>query len=232
MVKAGKGSLPVVMNGKSYAVDTLASSCAASFSALLEECDLDTMVPSLEAQNSQLSGSALYNAVWAMHSACLEDPTAASLGIIPRENLAAAFDVSPATIADELDPFRDGLGFVAPGFDACEQYNYAIRGFAEAALFQGRFPGTVEVHHRWHEKTAEALFYMGKMLALCSRAAATTNARKTQRVCATTPRNPHAAVARSSLPRSPQARALPAIFSEKILQDSRESELAAKMVRS
>lgn len=166
MVKAGKGSLPVVMNGKSYAVDTLASSCAASFSALLEECDLDTMVPSLEAQNSQLSGSALYNAVWAMHSACLEDPTAASLGIIPRENLAAAFDVSPATIADELDPFRDGLGFVAPGFDACEQYNYAIRGFAEAALFQGRFPGTVEVHHRWHEKTAEALFYMGEMLAL------------------------------------------------------------------
>ena len=59
MVKAGKGSLPVVMNGKSYAVDTLASSCTASFSALLEECDLDTMVPSLEAQNSQSCPAAL-----------------------------------------------------------------------------------------------------------------------------------------------------------------------------
>lgn len=166
MVKAGKGSLPVVMNGTSYAVDTLASSCTASLSALLEECDLDTMVPSLEAQNSQLSGSALSYAVRAMHSACLEDPTAASLGMIPRENLAAAFDVSPATIADELEPFRDGLGFVAPGFEACQQYNYAIRAFAEAALNQGQLPGTVEVHHRWHEKTAEALFYMGEMLAL------------------------------------------------------------------
>ena len=31
---------------------------------------------------------------------------------------------------------------------------------------QGRFPGTVEVHHRWHEKTAEALIYLGEMLAL------------------------------------------------------------------
>ena len=83
-----------------------------------------------------------------MHSACLEDPTAASLGIIPRENLAAAFGVSPATIADELDPFREGLGFVAPGFGACEQYNYGIRAFAQAASFQGEFPGTVELHHR------------------------------------------------------------------------------------
>ena len=172
MVKAGKGSLPVVMNGKSYAVDTLASSCTASLSASLEECDLDTVVPSLEAQNSQLSGDssvdnwALSYAVWAMHSACLEDPTAASLGLIPRETLAAAFDVSPATIAAELDPFRDGLGFVAPGFEACEQYKKSISAFAEAASLQGRFPGTVEVHHRWHEKTAEALFYLGEMLAL------------------------------------------------------------------
>ena len=153
-------------------MDTLASSCTASLSASLEECDLDTVVPSLEAQNSQLSGDssvdnwALSYAVWAMHSACLEDPTAASLGLIPRETLAAAFDVSPATIAAELDPFRDGLGFVAPGFEACEQYKKSISAFAEAASLQGRFPGTVEVHHRWHEKTAEALFYLGEMLAL------------------------------------------------------------------
>jgi len=52
---------------------------------------------------------------------------------------------------------------------------------------------------------------MGEMFALlpdqCS--TATTNARKTQRVCATTPRNPRAAaVARSSSPRPPQAHAL------------------------
>ena len=64
------------------------------------------------------------------------------------ESLAAAFGISTATVAAELDPFRDGLGFVAPGFEACEQYNYGIRAFAQAASFQGEFPGTVELHHR------------------------------------------------------------------------------------
>ena len=55
LIKAGwQANLPVVAYGKSYAVDTLASSCAASFSSLLEACDLDTMVASLVALNASL----------------------------------------------------------------------------------------------------------------------------------------------------------------------------------
>ena len=176
MVKAGKGSLPLVMKGTSYAVDTLASSCDASLFRLLEECNLDTMVPSLEAQlltlaSRSVTGGPAYDgatdyAIWASHRACLEDPAAANLGLFPLEVLAAAFGMSSAEIADEFDPFADALGLVAPGFAACAQYKRSIDAFAEAASYQGELPGTVEVHHRWHEKTVEALYYMGEFLTL------------------------------------------------------------------
>ena len=83
------------MKGTSYAVDTLASSCDASLSRLLEECNLDTMVPSLEAQlltlaSRSVTGGPAYDgatdyAIWASHRACLEDPAAANLGFFPLE---------------------------------------------------------------------------------------------------------------------------------------------------
>ena len=170
LIKAGwQANLPVVAYGKSYAVDTLASSCAASFSSLLEACDLDTMVASLVALNASLPsfGASIGRSTWAMHRACLDDPAVGlALLPIPLESLAAAFGLSSAEIAEELDPFADALGLVAPGVAACAQHHLSLGTFLEAALSQGQLPGTVEMHHRWHEKTAEALRLMAEVLTL------------------------------------------------------------------
>ena len=212
MVKAGKGSLPVVMNGASYAVDTLASSCTASLSAVLEECNLDTMVPSLEAQLAQLPRSAGGYLVYAMHRACLEDPTAASLGLFPLEYLAAA----GLPVADEIDSFADGLGFVAPGFEACEQHNLGVRAYAEAASFQGQAPGTVELHHRWHEKVAEALYHLGEVMALLPDQCSSDDECPPDSTCvcddSKSPRRRRALLFATS----PRARARPASASERV----------------
>ena len=43
MLKAGHATFAVKGEGKSYAIDALASTCAASLSATLEACDLATM---------------------------------------------------------------------------------------------------------------------------------------------------------------------------------------------
>ena len=123
MVTVGKGSLAVVMGGKSYDVETLASSCAASFSPLLEVCDLGTMKASLAAQYAMLPevDEIMANVIMAMHRACLEDP-AVSQAFLPFELLGAAFGVSAAELAIEFDPFFDALGLTAPGVAACAQY--------------------------------------------------------------------------------------------------------------
>ena len=169
MARAGQANLPVVVNGKSYAMDTLASSCAASFSSLLEACNLDTMVASLAALNVSLPSfeANLGRYTWAVHRACLDDPAVGPARLpIPLESLAAAFGLSFTEVADEFDPFADALGLVAPGVAACAQYHLSLGSFVEAAFFQGRIPGTVEMHHRWHEKTAEALMLMAEVLTL------------------------------------------------------------------
>ena len=169
MAKAGQANLPVVVNGKSYAVDTLASSCAASFSSLIEACNLDTMDASLAVLLASMP-TLLENtgrSAWAVHRACLDDPAVGlALLPIPLESLAAAFGLSSAEIAEELDPFADALGLVAPGVAACAQHHLSLGSFLEAALSQGQLPGTVEMHHRWHEKTAEALRLMAEVLTL------------------------------------------------------------------
>ena len=168
LIKAGHANLPVVAYGKSYAVDTLASSCAASFSSLLEACDLDTMVASLVALNASLPsfGASIGRSTWAMHRACLDDPAVGlALLPIPRESLAAAFALSSTEFA-EFDSFADALGLAAPGVAACAQYHLALGSLLEAVSLQGRFPGTVEMHHRWHEKTAETLMLLAELLTL------------------------------------------------------------------
>ena len=115
--------MAVVMGGKSYDVETLASSCATSFSPLLETCDLGTMMASLAAQYAMLPevDETTGHALMAMHRACLEDPTV-SQAFLPFELLGAAFGVSAAGLAIEFDPFFDALGLTAPGVAACAQY--------------------------------------------------------------------------------------------------------------
>ena len=168
MAKAGQANLPVVVNGKSYAVDTLASSCAASFSSLIEACNLDTMDASLAVLLASMP-TLLENtgrSAWAVHRACLDDPAVGlALLPIPLESLAAVFGLSLTEIA-ELDSFADALGLVAPGVAVCAQHHLALGSLLEATSFQGSFPGTVEMHHRWHEKTAESLMLQAEVLAL------------------------------------------------------------------
>ena len=168
MAKAGQANLPVVVNGKSYAVDTLASSCAASFSSLIEACNLDTMDASLAVLLASMP-TLLENtgrSAWAVHRACLDDPAVGlALLPIPRESLAAAFALSSTEFA-EFDSFADALGLAAPGVAACAQYHLALGSLLEAVSLQGRFPGTVEMHHRWHEKTAETLMLLAELLTL------------------------------------------------------------------
>ena len=169
MARAGQANLPVVVNGKSYAMDTLAPSCAASFSSLLEACNLDTMVASLAALNVSLPSfeANLGRSTWAVHRACLDDPAVGPARLpIPLESLAAAFGLSFTEVADEFDPFADALGLVAPGVAVCAQHHLALGSLLEATSFQGDFPGTVEMHHRWHEKTAESLMLQAKVLTL------------------------------------------------------------------
>ena len=168
MAKAGQTNLPVVVKGTSYAVDALASSCATSFSSFLEACNLDTMMTSLSALDTSLPDftATIGRFMWSVHRACLDDP-AIDLALLPLEFLARAFGLSSTDIADELDPFADALGFVAPGVAACKQYQLALGSFLEAALSQGTLLlGTVEMHHRWHEKSAEALMLMAEVLTL------------------------------------------------------------------
>ena len=169
MAKAGQTNLPVVVKGTSYAVDALASSCATSFSSFLEACNLDTMMTSLSALDTSLPDftATISRFMWPVHRACLDDPAVGlALLPIPLESLAAAFGLSSAEIAEELDPFADALGLVAPGVAACAQHHLSLGTFLEAALSQGQLPGTVEMHHRWHEKTAEALMLMAEVLTL------------------------------------------------------------------
>ena len=169
MAKAGQTNLPVVVKGTSYAVDALASSCATSFSSFLEACNLDTMMTSLSALDTSLPDftATIGRFMWSVHRACLDDPAVGPARLpIPLESLAAAFGLSFTEVADEFDPFADALGLVAPGVAACAQYHLSLGSFVEAAFFQGRIPGTVEMHHRWHEKTAEALMLMAEVLTL------------------------------------------------------------------
>jgi len=161
MLKAGHATFAVKGEGKSYAIDALASTCAASLSATLEACDLATMQASLDAQRVALPGlgTSCPFILWGVLRGCYEPSEHEAI----LEATASSFSGSRYfTLTDDtfdaLDAFAEELDLgVLPDAAVCAQAQLMLSSFVEAASYQGKLPGTAEEHHLWHTKSVEGM---------------------------------------------------------------------------